>query len=264
MGYRDARRIMVAGDWHANKAWALKVIWEAKTLLADEVTRIILHLGDFGVWPGKAGDDYLWHVSAALEQADAVLWFVDGNHEAFPLLHDKVAANKRMFGPGSVGVTEISPRIYWQPRGTRWTWHGRQWLAMGGGVSLDKSVRTEGKTWWPEEEITDKQEHAAIEAGHADVLVSHDCPAGVTHTFPPPPLFWDLRDIARSDAHQERLQRVVDAVQPSYLLHGHLHIGYQRMTDFGYGPVQVTGLNRDEEQWNYAVLDVKTMEWEAA
>ena len=262
VGYKTARRIIVAGDWHGNTAWARKVIRRAKTLLADEEPRIILHLGDFGVWPGPGGQSYLAGVSDALKSADAVLWFVDGNHEAFPLLHDKADQNRRML-LGSIGEGEIAPGIYWQPRGTRWLWHGRTWLALGGGVSLDKAIRTEGRDWWPEEEITDDEEYAAIESGRADVMVTHDCPARVTHTFPPRPPFWDLADLARSDAHRERLQRVVDAVQPSHLMHGHLHIGYQRVTDFGYGPVQVTGLDRDGAKWNYAVLDVKTMEWEA-
>ena len=50
-------------------------------------------------------------------------------------------------------------------------------------MSLDRAVRTEGVDWFPAEEITDAQEAAVIAAGHADVLVSHDCPSGVAHTF---------------------------------------------------------------------------------
>ena len=58
--------------------------------------------------------------------------------------------------------------------------------------------------------------------------------------------------------------RVVDAVQPSHLLHGHLHRSYQRTCDFGYGPVEVTGLDCDEgDGANWAVLNVKSMTWEA-
>jgi hypothetical protein len=267
MGYRDARRIVVAGDWHGNTDWALHVISMAAARLDDRnplASRIILHLGDFGIWPGDAGEKYLRQVSEALRDADMTLWFVDGNHEAFPLLHKTVERNKALMLGGAIGETEIAPGIYWQPRGTRWVWHGRRWLALGGGVSLDKAIRTEGKNWWAEEEITDEQAGSAIADGHADVMVTHDCPAGVRHTFPPPPPFWDVRDLARSDAHQERLQRVVDAAQPSHLMHGHLHRSYQRVCDFGYGPVEVTGLDCDEgDGANWAVLDVKSMTWEA-
>ena len=54
----------------------------------------------------------------------------------------------------------------------RWTWHGRTWLALGGGVSLDKAGRAKGRDWWPQEEITDDQERAVIDAGHANVMVT--------------------------------------------------------------------------------------------
>jgi hypothetical protein len=260
MGYQQARRIIVAGDWHGNGAWAEKVIAAAPPLLPGERTRIILHLGDFGVWPGQAGRDYLYRVSAALERAATVLWFVDGNHEDFAWLGAELERAPWMAW-GSRAPIPIGARILWLWRGYRWTWYGREWLALGGAVSLDRAIRTEGKDWWPEEEITDEQERAIVDAGRADVLVSHDCPAGVVHSFLPPPSFWDLRDIARSDVHRERLQRVVAATQVSHVMHGHLHRGYQRMTDFGYGPVQVTGLDCDGAERNYAVLNVETMEW---
>ena len=80
------RHIVVAGDWHGNEGWALSVIGRVPSLLAGEPRRLILHLGDFGIWPDAAGRAYLAHVSAALAAVDAELWFVDGNHEDFPLL----------------------------------------------------------------------------------------------------------------------------------------------------------------------------------
>ena len=55
----------------------------------------------------------------------------------------------------------------------------------------------------------------------------------------------------------------MDAVRPAHIIHGHLHKGYTRRADFGYGPVQVTGLAADGSQLNYAVLNVRDMEWEA-
>lgn len=247
----EPRRILVAGDWHGNADWAVKVIGRAAKLLDDtEPEPLILHLGDFGVWPGPGGAAYLNRVGGACFAYGVRLLFIDGNHEDFTQLEDLRIHDDQI--------------VNWVPRGHRWNWHDRQWLALGGGVSLDRASRTEGLSWWPEEEITPEQAAKVIVDGGVDVMVTHDCPSGVRHTFPPTPSFWDARDLARSDAHRERLQRVVDAVQPSHLLHGHLHIGYQRMTDFGYGPVQVTGLNRDGEKHNYAVLDVKTMEWEPA
>jgi Calcineurin-like phosphoesterase len=249
------RRVLAAGDWHGNRDWALNVVNRVPQLLPDEQTRLILHVGDFGIWPGVAGRRYLDSVSAVLDQVGAQLWFVDGNHEDFVQLAQMAAA----IVPD--GRIEIRPNIFHLPRGYRWEWHDLSWLACGGGVSLDKAGRTEGIDWWPQEEITSGQEAAVIAGGHADVMVCHDCPSAVTHTFPSPPSWWALVDLARNDAHRERLQRIVDAVRPAHLMHGHLHRAYQRTCDFGYGPVHITGLAADGSLRNFAVLDVESLTW---
>ena len=64
-GRAAPRRILVAGDWHGNEDWALSVIRRAQSTLARESPRLILQLGDFGVWPDRAGQDYLARVSKA-------------------------------------------------------------------------------------------------------------------------------------------------------------------------------------------------------
>ncbi len=247
--------VLVAGDWHGNQAWALNVIGRVPQLLAGEHVRLILQLGDFGIWPGTGGRHYLTNVSRALDAAGAQLWFIDGNHEDFPQLAEMAADTC------ADGRVAVRPNIFHLPRGHRWHWHGRQWLACGGGVSLDRAGRTAGRDWWPQEEISDAQETAVSAGGAADVLACHDCPAGVAHDFPRPPAEWAPADLARSAAHRQRLQRIVDRVRPSYLMHGHLHRAYQRICDFGYGPVQVTGLCADGRLRNFAVLDVASMTW---
>jgi Calcineurin-like phosphoesterase len=255
-GLAAPRRILVAGDWHGDEDWALSVIRRAQSTLARESPRLILQLGDFGVWPDRAGQDYLARVSKALAEVEAELWFIDGNHEDFPQLA-RLASDTT-----PDGRVVVRPGLFHLPRGYHWTWHGLRWLACGGGVSLDRAGRTEGVDWWPAEEITDAQEAAISSGGHADVLVSHDCPSGVAHTFGRPPSWWDPVDLARNDAHRRRLQRIVDAVQPSRIMHGHLHRAYQRSCDFGYGPVQVTGLDADNRLRNFAVFNVADMSWE--
>ena len=247
-------RVGVAGDWHGNTPWATRAIRKISAALPADGQRIILQLGDFGIWPGPEGAEYLTSLDAALGEADAELWFVDGNHEDFGQL-----AGLR---PGPDGRAQVTGRIWHLPRGHRWRWHDREWLALGGAVSLDKARRTEGRDWWPQEEITWRQAGAAIEAGPADVLVTHECPAGVDHDFPPPPSWWAQSDLRRSDAHRALLREVVLAVRPRWLMHGHLHIGYQRTVDLGAGPVEITGLDCDgAEHSNWAILDVAAMRW---
>ena len=247
-------RIGVAGDWHGNTRWATRAVRKIAGLLPADGPRVIVHLGDFGIWPGPGGQEYLARLDAALEAADAELSFVDGNHEDFTQL----AALR----PGSDGRARVTDRIWHLPRGHRWVWHGRDWLALGGAVSLDRARRTAGADWWPEEEITRRQAASVIEAGPADVMVSHECPAGIEHDFPPPPSWWSGADLRRSDAHRGLLREVVLAVRPRWLMHGHLHLSYQRQVDLGAGPFEVTGLDCDgAESGNWAILDVTTMRW---
>jgi len=247
-------RVGIAGDWHGNTPWATRAVESICAALPEDGPRIIVHLGDFGIWPGRSGSDYLAALDAALAQASAELWFVDGNHEDFSQL-----ARLR---PDSSGREPVSNRIWHLPRGYRWRWHDRDWLALGGAVSLDKAVRTPGRDWWPEEEITVRQAGAVIAAGPADVMITHECPAGVEHNFPPPPEWWAAADLRRNEAHRSLMREVVLAVQPRWLMHGHLHIGYQRKVDLGAGPVEITGLDCDgAEHSNWAILDVTSMRW---
>jgi predicted phosphodiesterase len=253
---QSPRRILIAGDWHGNRDWALSVIKRVPQLLSGERTRVILQLGDFGVWPGPAGKRYLDAVAWVLDLVSAELWFIDGNHEDFPQLALMAAT------PEPDGRVHVRPGIYHLPRGHRWAWHGRTWLACGGGVSLDKADRAEGLNWWPQEEITSDQQAAITAGGRADVMVCHDCPSAVAHTFPRPPSSWATADLVRNDAHRERLGRIAAAVGAGHLIHGHLHRAYQRTCDLGYGPVQVTGLAADGLLRNFATLDVESMTWQ--
>ena len=59
-------RVLVAGDWHGNRYWALNVIHLVPQLLAGEQRCLIVHLGDFGIWPDDEGRRYLTAVSTAL------------------------------------------------------------------------------------------------------------------------------------------------------------------------------------------------------
>jgi hypothetical protein len=251
---RVPQRIGVAGDWHGNTAWATRAVRKISALLPADGPRVIVHLGDFGIWPGPGGREYLSRLDAALGAADAELSFVDGNHEDFTQL-----AGLR---PGPDGRAQVTDRIWYLPRGYRWRWHGRDWLALGGAVSLDRALRTAGADWWPQEEITWRQAGSVIEAGPADVMVTHECPAGIEHAFPPAPPGWSPADLRRSEAHRSLLREVVRAVRPRWLMHGHLHLSYQRQADLGTGPVEVTGLDCDgAENGNWAILDATSMRW---
>jgi hypothetical protein len=270
-------QVVAVGDLHGNRLWAATIVQQLPVLLEDEQPRLILQAGDFGFRPSPASW-MLRTLDRDLEQARAKLWWIDGNHDDYGAL-GLIAKTRKGLEPPYY----ITDNIAWLPRGHRWTWHGRTWLAVGGATSLDRAgppclrcrgrgcdachwegrvALIEGTDWWPEEEISDDQEQRIIAGGPADVLLSHDCPAGVVHAFGDRPSWWDPADIAHAEGHARRLQRIVDATRPSHIIHGHLHMGYQRRADFGYGPVEVTGLNCDGKLYNWLLLDTRTMTWD--
>jgi hypothetical protein len=257
MGAATPERIAVAGDWHCNTRWATSVITGAAARLAGEAPKIILHTGDFGYWPDDTpGQYYLMAVDEALRHHGMYLSFADGNHE------DHLALGSLLDGDDVMPVRE---RIRWLPRGTRWAWHGRTWLVLGGAHSVDKGFRTEDLDWFPAETITRQQADTVIAAGGADVMLTHDCPSSVPPTLSSPPREW-LPQIPAAEAHRNLLDEVVRQVQPSHLIHGHYHIAYSRPARMPYaahgGILQATGLACDGMDGNWAILNVRTMEWE--
>jgi hypothetical protein len=252
-------KIIVAGDWHGNTAWACHVIERAAELLKDEEHKLILHAGDFGIWPGESGRDYVSALTAKLAALDVHVHFIDGNHEDFTQVSQ--------FDPW-MRMSE-HPRIVHLPRGMRWTWHGQTWLALGGAVSVDKALRTEGVSWWPGECITLDQAAAAILDGPADVMLTHDAPlCAPVHLMEPPPIAWARVDLLKSWLHRSLLQDVMFHVKPSFLIHAHYHQAYQRVvsvpsiTGHELDDIEITALNMDGQPGNWAVLDTRTMEWE--
>lgn len=262
----DPTRVVVAGDWHGSVQWATAVIDLLPELLPEESPRIMVHVGDFGIWPGRGGEQFLREVTAALDRVDGQLWFVDGNHDDHQRL-DYNARTLRTVMSGDLPDNEVwvpyGAHIRHLPRGYRWTWHDRAWAAAGGAVSVDRAFRQAGRDWWPEEEISEADHARIVDGGHVDVLVCHDAPTSVPMTFGLWPSGWDVADKTRADAHRDRLQSIVDDVAPSLLVHGHYHRWHDLTVEQGYGDLRVLGLDMDGAlTGNFVILNVETMQLE--
>lgn len=234
--------VLVVGDLHQNLGAALEVIDYASTS-AD----LILICGDFGYWPRHpAGIDYLRTVQNHLARHGLQLWWVDGEH-------DDLVALARIRAAAD-GRRQLSSNIWHLPRGFRWTWHGVDWLAVGGGISMDSSGRPYGKPWPAREELGEAEVANVLSAGPAQVLLTHMAPLGVRHIrrqlgqhLPPwrrtgP---WPTGRMVRSDEQQRRIRRLLDGVGASRLIHGHHNLHYQETLDTQHGEVLVTGLADD-------------------
>lgn len=266
----DPQRIVVVGDLHGNTRWVEDLIFQSRRLLAGEWLRVILQLGDFGVFSDPGGDHYLARVQGELEFTDSWLMVLPGNHEDY----DRIASwtedgypELATFNPWLNGCR--LDRIIILPRGHRWTWHGRTWLACGGAASPDRAYRERLQArngiryWWQEEYITDDDVRRCIDAGHAEVLASHDRPSLARISLPPWPAGWSEADLARCEASREKVQTICQWTQPRWVMHGHYHQPFSALEcDLGYGPVTVSQLGMDGTDDNYRVLNIRDMVWE--
>lgn len=236
---KDPTKILLAGDWHGNARWSVHAIEHARDKGADTIVQV----GDFGYWiPGMSTTLFLRDVQVALEQADIQLYWIRGNHEYHPGIDEWDEATG-----GQPWSDRRYPNITHLPNGFRWTWWSQTWLALGGAHSVDRLMRTEGKSWWEAEHITDEQAARAMDGGEVDVMVTHDCPAGVDIPgIPSDPSedtrnYWPMSELIASRNHRAKLARVVDAVKPKRLVHGHYHLWHQAWR----GDALVVGLDCD-------------------
>ncbi|KXO93009.1 Calcineurin-like phosphoesterase (plasmid) [Tsukamurella tyrosinosolvens] len=233
-GFPEPTSVGVAGDWHGAGKWAKHAI---DRLMDYRPVDALVQLGDFGFWPGGGGQAYLDALEKVLERYGLPLFWIRGNHEWQP----ELAA-----WPVTDGVQIIRPHIVHLPAGFRWQWKGQTWLALGGAPSIDRDLRVAGVDWWPDEVISDLDVEEAIAGGPADIMICHDAPRGVSELdqwlsvngIALPPIIASDADYGRS-----QVRKVVDAVQPSRLFHGHYHHRYDgEMRGDGF-TTAITGLD---------------------
>ncbi len=250
--------IGVIGDVHANTRWTLKAVEEISgrlNVLGEPLPRFILQAGDFGFWGDQSGMNFLQQVNLILAAKGAVIAAVPGNHENYDAI--ETWTRRADTPPGC-------PNIYILPRGRRWTWHDRTWLALGGAVSPDKAARKPHIDWFPQEMIGYREAAEICAEGTADVMLTHDAPTGVPLKYmDPPPSFWAEADLERSERHRDLMRSIVNEIEPAYFIHGHYHQGSARWREviMPHAQMKVATLHMDGDPGNWGILNVKTMEW---
>jgi Calcineurin-like phosphoesterase len=243
--------VIIAGDWHGNWRWGSSQLHAMRSMLPEPDPLIVLHLGDWGVWPGSEFTERMGWLAKELHMK---IFVTPGNHEDY---------------------TQIKSRRYWSAdgirsarpvtvldRGTRWQWHGRTWLSVGGAASADQRRRLLGLSWWPEEELTDEEVTQITADGPADVLLTHDVGSAVPLDLGPWPADWGEEARAKCLAHREREQRLADGVKPSHWWHGHYHQYKRHDIEMSHDIVRVTGLSLDGASGNWAIVNARTMQLE--
>jgi hypothetical protein len=171
------------------------------------------------------------YVNRHAMQAGIEFYWLDGNHENFDALEADVDFE-------ATEPQQMMANLWYLPRGSTWTWDGCRFMALGGAYSIDKEYRTEGRSWWRQELLTQRQVYAAMERGPVDVLLTHDAPEGVCPIVTP--LY---KGDDESKGNRLAVTVVMEAVKPRLLVHGHYHHRYSAKI----GQTQVEGLDRDDQ-----------------
>lgn len=172
--------IYIAGDIHATYE---RLLPEA---LAEHGVRVqpedvLIVAGDFGIpWGGALADNDTKALKAIAKLPYTVA-FIDGNHENFTKLYGFPV---REWHGGK--VHELLPNLLHLMRGEIFTLEGQTFFTMGGAASMDKILRTEGRSWWPEEIPTEEEwkngyHHLEQVNYTVDYVITHTCPTYWKH-----------------------------------------------------------------------------------
>lgn len=174
----------------------------------------LIVLGDIGVcWDNGRNDKY---VRTTLKELPVTTLFIDGNHENFDMLNEYDVT----FWNGGM-VHEIEPDILHLIRGQVFKIEGRTFFTFGGAFSTDKSYRTEGIDWWPEELPSEDEYERGVKALES---VKNKVDFVLTHTAP-----YDVVAELGVDMHEEEeelqqyLQNIADTIHFKHWLFGHFH-----------------------------------------
>jgi predicted phosphodiesterase len=256
----SATRVAVLGDLHGDLAHLTVCAATAWKRGVD----VLLQTGDFGfAWGTDNYQKDLDKISRRLRNRGQTLYWVDGNHDDFNILYEK-------FPLDPDGLRRLRPNILHAPRGYRTVLSSGKVLAvLGGANSIDRTLRTEGVDWWPEESITEG-DLAALGADHADILIGHEAPLHVPdldRELEANPRGW--RPSAHEYAAESRrmFHRGFMAVRPQLSLSGHYHTHLDQDLSFGGGEdafrCRVVILDKNEPKAkSQAILDVASMHLE--
>lgn len=173
--------------------------WSRYKALIKECDRS-LQVGDFGVGfrNYRTGEKLEGPPTDAMAQGEH--FFIRGNHDNLEECkgHPYYVAD----GESALGRDDI--------------------FCVGGALSIDKHLRTEGYDWWHDEELSYSQLCKIIEVyelAKPRVVISHECPESVISRVYP-----GMLDIPC--ATRKCFDNMLESHKPDLWIHGHWHIDY--------------------------------------
>ena len=232
--------IYITGDTHGRHDFA-KLVYFAEA--HPELTKKdqVIVAGDFGgVWSEQS----LETMRSMYARLPFTTLFVDGNHENFDMLD---AYPVEIWNGGK--VHKISPDVIHLMRGQVFEIEGKTFFTFGGATSVDRFLRTEGISWWPQELPNYEQFDEAIANlkrynNKVDYIVTHSCDEKALWY---PPLCNRTR---KTGVYPENLllSAFEDAVQYRHWYFGHYHIDADLRPDKTALYQKIIPLDRDEKE----------------
>lgn len=252
--------IGVAGDWHGNTTVGRAAFAKFKDAGVD----IVFHLGDFGIWSGPSGTQFISAMEDACVESDILMYVVPGNHEDWSMINRLPRVDP---GTDRLGrPLRLTDHIRVLRRGFRFKLGTRGFVALGGAPSIDYQWRIKGREWWPEEAIQPQDVEHVARGGGADVMLAHDAPG---HPFMTPmtaaivdnnPMGWDQKAVAYAESGRSLMTTAYEAVKPTLFLHGHYHVRDSADVAFPDGTTgRIEALAADGQPGNLALLDLRTL-----
>lgn len=210
--------IFVTGDTH--RLMDIKKLNEDNFQEQSFLTRndYLIIAGDFGaVWTGTLKDDEALDYYA---NKNFTTLFVGGNHENYDAL-EKYPIEKWNGG----NIRRIRDNIFYLMNGQVFEIDGYRFFVMGGATSVDKIFRTEGESWWAQEEPEqDEYEEAfrnlASVGNNVDFIITHTIPEKVRRV-----VYETYSDFVNYESPVERfLDLIMENIHFTKWFAGHLHI----------------------------------------
>lgn len=211
--------LYVTGDTHGEEGRFRYMDSEILRTLKEDDYLIIC--GDFGYIFDNSYRERRFLRFMAEELPFMILW-VDGNHENFDQINEYPV---EMWNGGKVHVVgrdkDGNPKVIHLMRGQVFEIEGKKIFTFGGAYSIDKAMRTEGYSWWPDEMPTDAE---MKEANQNLERVNHKVDYIITHAAPE-----DTMNIFYPDHEKEKvlnnfLEWVRESTEYKHWYFGHLHL----------------------------------------
>lgn len=188
--------------------------------------------GDFGAiwdWTGNNASDK--HMLEFLNEKPWITIVVLGNHECYPLYEEMPVITPDFLYKGEVRQCVYAGQVFnhiFVIDNTAWLkLEGKNILCIAGAVSHDKIYRTEGKSWWPQEEINQEfcdkivmNDDGSVISDHFDLIITHDAPSQIGEWYTTMGVF----SSTDGQYYLNRLRRTLDFDK---WYHGHFHFDKQ-------------------------------------